>query len=79
MSKGKRVLLGASYSVIEPLGALHLGSIARQEGWDVKYVLVEDDKFEVADEIIDDWKPNIFGYTTRNRQTTFVLSSRFVV
>ena len=37
----KRVLLAASYSVIEPLGLLHLGGLARDLGWERKYFLLK--------------------------------------
>ena len=41
----KRILFGASYSIIEPLGLLHLGGLARDEGWDRKYTLGKDHDF----------------------------------
>jgi len=59
----KRVLLGASYSIIEPLGILHLGTIAKQEGWEIKYVLVKDNDFSVVDDVVIDFKPDMFGFT----------------
>ena len=30
----RKILFGAKYSVIEPLGLLHLASVAKQEGFD---------------------------------------------
>jgi len=43
--RNKRVLLSASHSQIEPLGLLHLSSIAKQEGWKSEIILA-DNKFE---------------------------------
>jgi radical SAM superfamily enzyme YgiQ (UPF0313 family) len=59
----KRVLLGASHSIIEPLGLLHLGTVAKQEGWDIRYVLVKDNDFTVVDDMIKEFKPDLFGFT----------------
>jgi radical SAM superfamily enzyme YgiQ (UPF0313 family) len=59
----KRVLLGASHSIIEPLGLLHLGTVAKQEGWDIRYVLVKDNNFSVVDDMVKEFKPDMFGYT----------------
>ena len=59
----KRVLLGASHSIIEPLGLLHLGTVAKQEGWDIRYVLVKDNDFSAVDRAVAEFKPDIFGYT----------------
>ena len=59
----KRVLLGASHSIIEPLGLLHLGTVAKQEGWEIKYVLVKDNDFSAIDNVVAEFKPDIFGFT----------------
>jgi radical SAM superfamily enzyme YgiQ (UPF0313 family) len=59
----KRVLLGASHSIIEPLGLLHLGTVAKQEGWDIRYVLVKDSDFSVVDDMVKEFKPDLFGFT----------------
>ena len=61
MSK-PRILFGASHSVIEPLGLLHLGGLARDLGWDRNYVLVKDHNFEELLETIEDYKPDIVGF-----------------
>lgn len=59
----KRVLLSASYSIIEPLGLLHLGTVAKQEDWEIKYVLVKDNDFSAVDYAVHDFRPDIFGFT----------------
>lgn len=67
----KRILLGASYSVIEPLGLLHLGGLARDLGWERKYHLVKDHNFEPFFEAVSDFKPDIVGfniYTGNHKQ-----------
>jgi len=42
----KSILLGANYSIIEPLGLLHLSTIAKQEGFDPKIILIKNGNFE---------------------------------
>ncbi len=59
----KRVLLGASHSVIEPLGLLHLSSIAKQEGYQPKVVLSQRGDFKVLDETINNFRPDFLGFT----------------
>lgn len=58
----KRLLLGASYSVIEPLGLLHLGGLTKEENWEVNYHLVLDHDFETFFEKVRDFKPDIVGF-----------------
>ena len=58
----KRVLLGASHSVIEPLGLLHLGGLARDLGFERRFHLVENHNFEQFFEVVKDFKPNIVGF-----------------
>jgi anaerobic magnesium-protoporphyrin IX monomethyl ester cyclase len=58
----KRMLLGASYSVIEPLGLLHLGGLARDEGWERTYHLVPEHDFETFFERVKDFKPDVIGF-----------------
>jgi len=58
----KRVLLAASYSVIEPLGLLHLGGLARDIGYERSYHLVKDHNFEDFFKHLKDFKPNIIGF-----------------
>lgn len=69
----KKVLLGAKHSVVEPLGLLHLATVAKQEGWDSKIVLVEKDDFSKLEKTIDEYRPSIVGYTvyTGNHLQTF--------
>ncbi|MEK6875332.1 MAG: cobalamin-dependent protein [Nanoarchaeota archaeon] len=62
MKKKKRVLLGASYSQIEPLGLLYLSTIARQEGWEPKIALAEEG-FKNFGERIKDFQPEMIGFT----------------
>ncbi|MEK6891371.1 MAG: cobalamin-dependent protein [Nanoarchaeota archaeon] len=64
-----RVLLGASYSVIEPLGLLHLAGVARDENWDRKIHLVKSHgveefkpDFEPFFEAVKEFKPNVVGF-----------------
>src|SRR3989338_5333673 len=58
----KRVLFGASYSVIEPLGLLHLGGLARDLGWERDYVLVRDHDFEEFFRTVKDFRPDLVGF-----------------
>ncbi len=60
-SKG-RILLGASYSAIEPLGLLHLGGLARNLGWDRTYHLVKNHDYEEFFRIVKEDKPDIVGF-----------------
>ncbi|KKM90834.1 hypothetical protein LCGC14_1234640 [marine sediment metagenome] len=57
-----RILFGASYSAIEPLGLLHLGGLARDLGWERSYHLVKDHNFEDFFEIVNDYKPFVVGF-----------------
>lgn len=61
MSK-KRILFGATYSVIEPLGLLHLGGLARDLEWERNYHLVKDHDFKEFFEKVKDFKPDIVGF-----------------
>jgi len=58
----KRILLGASYSVIEPLGLLHLGGLARDLNWDRNYHLVKNHDFESFFEHVREFKPDVVGF-----------------
>ncbi|MEM4239723.1 MAG: cobalamin-dependent protein [Candidatus Woesearchaeota archaeon] len=67
----KRVLFGAAYSVIEPLGLLHLAGLARDLGWERKIVLVKDHDFIPFFEKVRDFRPDIIGlnvYTGNHMQ-----------
>ena len=59
----KRVALGAAYSAIEPLGLLHLGGLARDEGWDREYILVKDHDYEPFFKFVKAFKPDVVGFT----------------
>ena len=69
----KRVLLGAKYSVIEPLGLLHLSSIAKEEGWQPKITLVKDNNFKDFDKTLNEFNPQYVGFTvyTGNHRQIF--------
>jgi radical SAM superfamily enzyme YgiQ (UPF0313 family) len=69
----KRLLLGASYSIIEPLGLLYLAGLARDEGWDSKIILVKNHNYNEFFELVKDFKPDIVGHNvfTGNHQQTF--------
>jgi len=60
--KKNRVLLAASYSVIEPLGLLHLAGLARDLNWERKIHLVPDHDFESFFRKVKDFKPDIVGF-----------------
>ncbi len=57
-----RILFGASYSVIEPLGLLHLAGLARDEGWERKIHLVKDHDFTEFFLKVKDFKPDMVGF-----------------
>ncbi|MCU0642132.1 MAG: cobalamin-dependent protein, partial [archaeon] len=59
----KRLLLGSAYSVIEPLGLMHLAGVAKQEGWEPKIVMVKDDDFRKFDEQVKDFSPDVLGFS----------------
>ncbi|MDO8563637.1 MAG: cobalamin-dependent protein [Nanoarchaeota archaeon] len=71
MSK-KRVLLAGAHSVIEPLGLLHLGGLARDMGWDRQFSLVREHDFGPFFEQVKEFKPDVVGfnaYTGNHLQT----------
>ncbi len=59
----KRVLLGAAYSSIEPLGLLHLGGLARNLGCERKFYLVKNHDFQPFFDMVKDYRPDIVGFT----------------
>jgi len=68
--KNKKVLLGATHSIIEPLGLLHLSSIAREEGYEPKIVMANNG-FGEFEKILAEYKPAILGctvYTGNHKQ-----------
>lgn len=58
----KKILFGASYSAIEPLGILHLAGLARDLGWDRSFHLVKNHKFDDFFHKINEYKPDIVGF-----------------
>ena len=58
----KRILLCGSYSVIEPLGLLHLGGLVQEMGWDRKYHLVKNHDFTDFFKVVEDFNPDIIGF-----------------
>lgn len=63
MTKNKKLILGASHSVIEPLGLLHLSAIAKQEGWVPNVVLGKEPDFKEIDNAINQFDPSLLGFT----------------
>ena len=59
----KRVLLGAEYSILEPLALYHLASIAKSEGWEQKIILGKGPDYKEWAEAIEDFNPSLFGLT----------------
>jgi len=57
-----KILLGANYSIIEPLGLLHLSSVAKQEGYDPKIMLVKDGDFSEMEAEIKRNSPDYVGF-----------------
>jgi radical SAM superfamily enzyme YgiQ (UPF0313 family) len=68
----KKILLGATHSVIEPLGLLHLSTIARQEGYASKIALATNG-FKEFDRIVENFNPSFLGFTvyTGNHNQVF--------
>ncbi len=59
----KKVLLGASWSIIEPLGLFFLAAVAREEGWDTKIVLAREPEFPELEKALQDFQPDMLGFT----------------
>ena len=59
----KTVLLGASQSVIEPLGLLHLAGVAKQEGYKPKIRLFKGGDFSPIDQAVKEFNPGFLGLT----------------
>jgi anaerobic magnesium-protoporphyrin IX monomethyl ester cyclase len=59
----KRVLLSASYSIIEPLGIMHLAAIAKQEGWEPNIIIGNEPDFQAVRDSIKEFKPSLLGFT----------------
>lgn len=61
--KRKRILFGAVYSSIEPLGLFHLSALADRLDWDPHIRLVLDNDFSDFDDAVRELKPDIVGFT----------------
>ncbi|MEK6916963.1 MAG: radical SAM protein [Nanoarchaeota archaeon] len=61
MAKGK-ILFGAAYSAIEPLGLLHLGGLARDLEFDRDYSLVKNQDYTEFHKKVDHYKPEFIGF-----------------
>ncbi len=59
----KRILLGASWSIIEPLGLFFLAAVAREEGWEAKIVLAREPDFPELEAAVKNFQPDILGFT----------------
>jgi len=59
----KRILLGASHSIIEPLALFHLSTVAKQEGWQTKIVMASEPGYKELDVAIKEFQPSILGFT----------------
>lgn len=77
----KRLLLGAAYSIIEPLGLLHLAGLARDLGWSRKIVLVKNHDFEPLYAAVHEYRPDVIGFNvyTGNHLQTFEAFKRIRV
>ena len=59
----KKILFGAEYSILDPLGLFHLSSIAKQEGFESKIVLGKRPDYNEFEKAIKEFNPNFFGIT----------------
>ena len=77
--KEKNVLLGASYSVIEPLGLLHLSGVAKQEGYKPKIRMFETNDFSPIEQAVREMDPDFLGMTvyTGNHTQVFNYLDKF--
>jgi anaerobic magnesium-protoporphyrin IX monomethyl ester cyclase len=58
----KKILFGAAYSAIEPLGLLHLGGLARDMGYEREYCLVKNEDYSEFHEKIRQFRPGFVGF-----------------
>ncbi len=63
LPRRKRILLGATYSSIEPLGLLYLAGLARDMGWDAHIRLIRNHDFSEFHDTVKDLKPQVVGFT----------------
>jgi len=59
----KKVLLGAEYSILDPLGLFYLSTIAKEEGWEPKIVLGKRPNYKEIDFAIKEFQPDMLGFT----------------
>lgn len=74
----KRVLFGASYATIEPLGLLHLAGLARDLGWERRIQLVRNHDYREFFSVIADFRPTVVGFSvyTGNHLPVFEMLQR---
>lgn len=60
----KKIILVANHSVIEPLGLMHLSTIAKQEKYDPKIMLVKNNNFSEVYGTISSHRPDFIGIQT---------------
>lgn len=58
----RRILMGASHSVIENLGLIYLLGVAREEGWERGVSLVKNHNFAPFFERVREFKPDVVGF-----------------
>ncbi len=58
-----RLLLGATYSSIEPLGLFYLAGLARDSGWEPHIRLVRNNDFSEFHAAVAELRPAMVGYT----------------
>ena len=60
--KNNRIILGATHSIIEPLGLLYLSSIAREEKYIPKIVMAKNG-FDEFDKAVKEFNPALLGFS----------------
>ena len=73
-----RILLGAAYSSIEPLGLLYLAGLARDLGWEPHIRLVRPGGFQAFAAAVGEIKPAVVGFTcfTGNHEPVYACFRR---
>lgn len=73
-----RILLGAAYSSIEPLGLLYLAGLARDLGWEPHIRLVRPGGFQAFADAVGEIKPAVVGFTcfTGNHEPVYACFRR---
>ena len=77
----KKILFCAAYSVIEPLGLLHLAGLARDLECDRKFHLTKDHDFDPLFRKVREYRPDIIGFNiyTGNHIQTFAAIDKIKV